>query len=188
VSVIAVAGDSGFRILDAPKMKASTKRRLIWGVSIVLGAYVLLGVVGPLIPYKQVDNWVCPLTGSTKIQVTWFGCFSHDERTTSALEQWLKRREPAFEPQWKHTSTTTHYVFARGHECGETPEIYQLVSILDDVVGQFDDERIAGLVSVLRHGSRDEQRQAIKMIWDDYLAKRRQKREQQYPASPSDHQ
>ena len=41
--------------------------------------------------------------------------------------------------------------------------------ILDDVVEKFSDERIAGLVAVLRQGSRDEQRQAIQRISDEYF-------------------
>lgn len=150
-------------------MTAHTKRRIVWSVSLVLGAAVLIGVVGPLIPYKKVDNWVCPVSGSTKRQVTWFGYFSYDEHTTSALEQWLERREPCFEPHWRQTSTTTYYILARGYSCGETPEIYQLRPILDGVISKFSDERIAGLVIVLRQGSRDEQRQEIQRISDDYF-------------------
>jgi hypothetical protein len=150
-------------------MTARTKKRVIWSAAIALGAVVLLGVVGPLIPYKKVDSWVCRVCGSTKQQVTWFGYLSHDERTTSALEEWLERREPSFEPEWRHISTTTYYVLAEGHACGETPEVYRLRPILDGVVSKFSDERLAGLVTVLRQGSRDEQRQAIQRISDDYF-------------------
>jgi hypothetical protein len=123
-----------------------------------------------LIPYKKVEIWVCPVSGSTKRQVTWFGYFSHGERTTSALEQWLKRREASFEPQWQHTSTTTYYVLARGYACGPATEVYQLRPMLDGMVGTFSDQRIADLVTVLRQGSRDEQRQAVQKISDDYFA------------------
>jgi len=150
-------------------MTAHTKKRIVWSISIAVGVVVLLGIIGPLIPYKKVDNWVCPVSGSTKRQVTWFGYFSHDERTTSALEQWLERSEPSFEPQWRHISTTTYYVLARGYACGETPEVYQLRPILDGVVAKFSDERIASLVTVLRQGSRDEQRSALQRISDDYF-------------------
>jgi hypothetical protein len=150
-------------------MTIRTKKRIVWSVSIALGLVLLLAGVGPLIRYKKVDDWVCPVSGSTKRQVTWFGYFSHDESTTSALEQWHERREPSFEPQWRHTSTTTYYVLGRGYACGETPEIYQLRPILDGVVGKFSDERIAGLITVLRRGSHDEQRQAIQRISDDYF-------------------
>jgi hypothetical protein len=41
--------------------------------------------------------------------------------------------------------------------------------ILDDVVERFSEERIAGLVEVLRHGSRDEQTEVIQGISDDYF-------------------
>jgi len=95
--------------------------------------------------------------------------FHHDERATSALEQWLKRREPSFEPQWQHTSTQTYYVLGRACGTSGIPEVYQLRPILDGVVGKFSDERIADLVTILRQGSRDEQRQAIQRIADDYF-------------------
>ena len=45
-------------------MITATSKRVNWSVSIVLGLVVLLGVVGPLIPCKRVDNWICHLTGS----------------------------------------------------------------------------------------------------------------------------
>ena len=150
-------------------MTTRTKKLMVWSVSIALGLVLLFAVVGPLIPYKKVDIWVCPVSGSMKRQVTWFGYLSHDECITSALEQWLERKEPSFEPQWLHTSTTTYYVLGRGYACGDAPEIYQLRPILDGVVSKFSDERIASLVTVLRQGSRDEQRQAIQRISDDYF-------------------
>jgi len=150
-------------------MTARTKKRIVWSISIAVSAVMLLGLLGPLIPYKKADIWVCSISGSTKRQVTWFGYYSYDERTTSALEQWLKRREPSFEPQWQHTSTTTYYVLARGYACGRAPEVYQLRPILDGLVTKFSDERIADLITVLRQGSRDEQRQAIQRISDDYF-------------------
>jgi hypothetical protein len=148
-------------------MTTRTKRRIVRSASIALGLALLLSVAGQLIPYKKVDNWVCPVSGSTKRQETWFGYVSHDERTTSALEQWLDRREPSFEPQWQQTSTTTYFLLGRGYARGRAPEIYQLRPILDGVVGKFSDERISGLVTVLRQGSQDEQRQAIRRISDD---------------------
>lgn len=151
-------------------MPSRVKKPILWSTSIAVGLVLLLMFVGPAIEYKQVDIWICPVTGSTKIQVTWFGHFSHDKRTTTALEQWLKRKEPSFEPQWQHTSTDTYYIFAASYLCGETPVISRLTPILDGVVSKFSDERIAGLVEVLRHGSRDEQIEAVQRISDEYAA------------------
>jgi hypothetical protein len=150
-------------------MTAPTKKQIVWSISIVLGAVVLLGVLGPVIAYCTMDTLVCPISGSTKTETTWFGYFRHDERTTSALEQWIERREPAFEPQWLNISTTTYYVLGSSHACGRAPEIYQLRQILDGVVGKCSDERISGLVAVLRQGSQDEQRQEVQRISDDYF-------------------
>jgi hypothetical protein len=148
-------------------MTARTKKRIVWSLSTALGVFVLLGILSPLIPYKKVENWICPISGSTKSRTTWFGYFSHEERTVSALEQWLKRRELSFEPQWQHTSTKTCYALARAYACAGAPEIYQLTPFLDEVVKSLSDERIAGLVVVLRTGSRAEQRQVIQRIADE---------------------
>lgn len=150
-------------------MATPTKRRIVWSASIALGLVPLLSVAGQLIPCKKVDNWVCPVSASTKRQVTWFGYVSHDEWTTSALEGWLARREPSFEPQWQLISTTTYYLLGRGYARGRAPEIYQLRPILGCLVGKFSDERISGLVTVLRQGSQVEQRRAIRRISDDYF-------------------
>jgi hypothetical protein len=85
------------------------------------------------------------------------------------LEKWLKRKEPSFQPQWQLISKQAYYVL--GSSCGVSgsPEIYRLVPILDDVVEKLSDERIAGLVVVLRQGSPDEQRLEIQRISDDYF-------------------
>ena len=143
--------------------------RIVWSFSIAVAAVLLLGIVGPFIQYKKSDFWVCPVSCSTKRHVTWFGCFSHDERTTSSLERWLKRREPSFEPPWRHTSTTTYYILARSYACGETPAVYRLMPIINGIVSKFSDQRIASLVIVMRQGSLDEQRPAIEKISDDYF-------------------
>ena len=44
-----------------------------------------------------------------------------------------------------------------------------MLPILDGVISELSNEKIAGLVTVLRHGSRDEQKQAIQKITDDYF-------------------
>jgi|YelNatPaOPRAMG01_1025707.scaffolds.fasta_scaffold19451_3 hypothetical protein len=150
-------------------MMLRTKRRIVWSVSVAAAAILFLAVVGRWIPCKRVDVWICPISGSIKTQVTWFGLVSRDERTASALEQWLKRKEPSFEPHWRHIATTIHYALGRSHICRPAPEICQLRPILDQVVSNFSDERLADLVTVLRQGSRDEQRTAIQRIAQDYF-------------------
>lgn len=151
-------------------MPTRVKKPILWTISIAAGIVLLLTIIGPAIEYKQVDIWVCSVTGSTKTHVTWFRHFSHDKRTTSALEQWLKRKEPSFEPQWQHTSTDIYYIFASSYACGDKPVVYRLAPILDGVVSKFSDERITQLVAVLRHGSRDEQIEAVQRISDEYVA------------------
>jgi hypothetical protein len=85
----------------------------------------------------------------------------------SALEIWLQLTEPGFKPTWQHVSTQTYFLLGRSCGVGERPEIYFLSPLLDDVVPQLSDERIGALVAVLRHGSREEQKQMIQGISDE---------------------
>jgi hypothetical protein len=151
-------------------MASGTKKRIVWGVSITVGLVLLFGFVGPLIPYKQVRNWICPVSGSTRTEITWLGHFSHEERTATALEKWLRRKEPGFEPNWQHFSTQTYFVLGRSCATAGTPEIYQLSPILDRVVGKLSDKQIAALVAVLRVGSHDEQQHMIEKVSDEVFA------------------
>lgn len=134
-------------------MAAPAKKQILWSVSIAVGIFILLGIVGSIIPYRKVDTWVCPVTGSTRSQVKWFGNFTHGQRVTSPLERWLKVTEPSFEPQWWHLSTKTSSFLARSYACGKAPEIYPLLPILDGVISELGDEKIAGLVTVQRRGN-----------------------------------
>jgi|SRR5580704_11552886 hypothetical protein len=153
-------------------MTPTVEKRIAWSIIITIGLILLLGFIGQFIAYKEVSYWICPITGSTRTKVTWFKYFSHEERTVSALEKWLKRRETTFEPNWQHLSTDTYFVLIRSFADAGTPEIYQLRPILDQVVEDLSDARLAELVEVLRHGSRDEQRQMIKNISDEVFAKK----------------
>jgi len=148
-------------------MTSTPRKKIIWSVSIALGLVLLLGFIGPNISYKLVRNWICPISGSTRTQIIWFGYFGHEERTATALERWLKHKEPGFKPSWQPLSTQTYFLFGRSYGTAGTPEIYELEPILDRVVEKLSNERIAGLVAVLRHGSRDEQRQIMKSITDE---------------------
>ena len=148
-------------------MTSRTKKRIVWSTSIAVGLILLLGFVGPLISYKEVRNSICPVCGSTRTETVWFGHFRHEERTATALESWLRRREPGFEPTWQHLSTQTYFVLGRSCGTAGSPEIYQLRPILERVVERSSDDRIAAIVAVLRHGSREEQRQMIQHISDE---------------------
>jgi hypothetical protein len=152
-------------------MASARIRRTVWGAFIAIASLLLFGLLGPLIPRKQVSIWVCPITGSTRTEVVWFWHFRHEERTVTALETWLKRQEPGFEPNWQHLSTQTHFIAGTSFACAKAPAIYQLCPFLDLVVGKLSDEQIAGFVTVLRHGSPEEQRQIVQKIADEVFAK-----------------
>lgn len=135
----------------------------------LLGLVLFYGILGPLIPYKTSELSVCPVSGSTKTHALWFGCIHRESHTTSALERWLTRRETAFRPQWESLSTTTYYVAGRKYACGPAPEIYSLIPFIEQIVSRSSDEQLASLVTVLRQGSREEQRQMIRKMENAYL-------------------
>jgi len=141
------------------------------GASIVIGLVLLLGFIGPILPYKEVRYWTCPVSGSTRTEIIWFGHFSDETRTVTALGNWLKHKEPGFEPSWQPLSTTTYFVLGRLYGDMAAPAIYELNPIIDCVVESLTDDQIAGLVAVLRHGSREEQRRVIRETADEFFAK-----------------
>ena len=151
-------------------MKSRPPSGIVRTVSGMFGLVLLIGLAGPVIPCKRVANSVCPISGSTRREITWFGQFGHVEYTHSALERWLTRREPSFHPRWQPTSTQTYHVLGRSCAVSGTPAIHSLRPILDKVVEKLGDGRIAGLVAVLRQGSREEQRKAVEELSDEYFA------------------
>jgi hypothetical protein len=151
-------------------MASLTKKRIVWSFCIGIGLLLLVAFVGPSIQYEKRTNWICPVSGSTRSEILWFGHFSREERSVTALEKWLKSKEPGFEPNWQHLSTQTYWVLGRSCTTWGTPPIYQLSSILDIVVAKLSDQRLAGLVAVLRHGSPDEQTLMIEKISDEVYA------------------
>jgi hypothetical protein len=153
-------------------MVSRTKKRLFWTTGIIVGAVVLLLVLGPSILYKERSNWICTVSGSTRTDITWFGFFKHEERTSSALEDWLRRKEPGFQPSWRQISTQKYYLMGSSCATAGTPEVYSLTPVLQsEGFRKLSDERIASLVEVLRHGSAEQQRQMISNITDEALSK-----------------
>ena len=149
-------------------MIARAKGRIVWKISIFIGAALLLGTVSPLIPYKTVRSGACPVSGSIKFQYTWLGFFSYERGSESALQRWLQRREPSFEPQWQFHATETYYLFG-GHSwsCGKPPPVTYFQPILDRLVEKMSEEKIAALVAVLRSGSRDKQMHTLQSVSDE---------------------
>jgi hypothetical protein len=89
----------------------------------------------------------------------------------TALERWLKRREPGFAPNWQHTSTDGYFVLGRSFACSTAPKVTGLTPVLDLVVEKLDDNEISELVRILRYGSADEQRKMIDKVSDDAINK-----------------
>jgi hypothetical protein len=154
-------------------MTSHKKRTLFWIFGISMSVLMLLAFVGPPIPYKKRSNYICSVTASTRADVTWFGLFTSHERTVSFLENWLKQREPSFQPNWQFMSGQTYYVWG-GHSCGYggTPDVYELTTTLKfNGTQKMSDSQIAALVETLRHDPAEARKQMIRSFSDEVLQK-----------------
>lgn len=140
-----------------------------WRFLTVLGIVAIVVFAAPLVPVKTTTVWCCPVSGSTKRLTRWFGGFPREVRTTSALEVWLKKREPAFEPRFEFVSMKTDQLIGNSHGSAPAPAIYGARPYLEFVIRWSGDEKIAGLVAVLRNGSNEERRRAVSEIVDEAI-------------------
>lgn len=169
---------------DSVHMALWTPRPIFWRICMMLSIAVLV-LFGSRNPWQKVKQQICPVTGSMRIEVTTLGYFKREERTVSALETWLKRREPGFEPKWQTMSVQDYYLVTRRCGVGHAEdEIYGLRLILDGIVEKLSEERISALVAVLRNSSRDEsmrlkRQQMVESIAQEFfeleVSERRQK-------------
>lgn len=132
-----------------------------WAVLVAVAGFILYQVAGPMIPIQRTTRWCCPVTGSTKVETVWLWFFDSKTVTPTALERWLRQREPDFQPPWEFTSRQTRYL--HGRSCGTrgTPAVFNLRPLLDDLVATSSDETLAQLVETLRNGSPEEREQAV---------------------------
>lgn len=115
---------------------------------------------------------MCSVSGSTRTEIEWFGYHKREVRTVSALEFWLRKREPGFKPTWQQRSRQTYGVLVRACGVGPSPEISTLTPVLDLVIETLSDKEIAALVDVLRNGSLEEQREMIWKVSDKVFEKK----------------
>jgi hypothetical protein len=148
-------------------ISAKTRTSVISVGGLGVAVVVLLLTVAHSIPFKEVRISMCPISGSREVVTRWFGLWARVEVKETALELWIRRREPTFRPQWKRLSTNTHYVLARGFGCSPAPPIYTLQPLMQHVTNKLSDERIAELVDVMRTGTREEQQEFLKKIEDE---------------------
>jgi hypothetical protein len=85
----------------------------------------------------------------------------------TALQNWISKREPQFEPKWLHLSTRSRSVLITTFGCSPAPTVYHLRPILSLIVERLDERKIAKLVEVLRTGTKEEQREFSKVIEDE---------------------
>ena len=132
-----------------------------WMVAIGLWLFIAYAFVGPFVTYRTYDIRICPITGSTLTHRTFLGRAQPPERKVTALENWLRLREPEFEPQWQHLSRAEIRIAGGRYACGRAPEIYGYRRSLENMLAHMMDEEIAEMVEILRHGSKEEQRSVL---------------------------
>ena len=189
-AVSTLRGLSGESCWPAPQMTRQIPRPIFWGVPLTLELAVLVVCVGLRIPYRTVKYRICPITGSMRIEVTTVGYFYSEKRTVSALETWLTRREPDFEPKWETMSVEDCYLIVRSCGVGHAEdEIYELRPILDGIVEKLSEERISALIAVLRNRSRDEsmrksRQQMVESIAQEFFELEASERRQEAALKP----
>ena len=145
------------------------KKEWLWWLAGVIGLVGLVGGLGPLIPYKKVTYSVCPISGSMRTHVVWLGCFEGEERVMMPLEKWIKRREPDFEPEWRHLSTNVHFLLGRSFGCSRAPAVHRLRPLQDLLIKNLTEEQLGGLIAVLRKGAEEDQKELVARISEEVL-------------------
>ena len=140
-------------------------RWLLMGAGLVLG----LLVVGPRIPVREVEGWVCPVSGSRRIQTTWLTFWSREKTETTSLEKWIRKRDASFQPRWQFLFKTTQYLMGTRYACAPAPAVYPIHSFQGDL-SQLDEKNLIRWVEALGRGSDEEKQEAVRQMSEALLA------------------
>ncbi len=133
-------------------------------------AVVVLLVVSLVVPAKLESGWVDPVTGTTRYETRWLGCFSGTptiERT--ALDAWLVREEGLVTYDWRQIVGTSGTIWGRAHSRGHgrAPEVLSLRGeLMTMFVKASSDDELRRFVDTMRHGTRSEQRDAVNRAFE----------------------
>ena len=138
--------------------------RLRW---FLLASFFVVTVVGmswPRLPYRTEIAQICPVSGSISREVIWFG-FHRDVRIeATALEGWIREREPDFSPEFEDWCLYRTFLFSVRRSCSKSPSIVRLRSIQDRLVRELPEARLRELVRVLRKEDQTKQREFVETL------------------------
>jgi hypothetical protein len=118
------------------------------------------------IEIKKVSNWVCAISGSKKTERIWIGGRTETVIDRSPLEDWIRKREPDFQPKWQHRSTQTYTILARSCGVSGISCLSKSLFYLDrGIIEELGEVRIAALVKVMREGTREDQEKLVQAIF-----------------------
>ncbi|APW59057.1 hypothetical protein [Paludisphaera borealis] len=118
-----------------------------------------------VLPVRSDHDWIDPVSGSMKFRTSLLFIPVKTRIEQSELERWIVAHEGAHVSQWRSlsdvASTISGQVIARG--CNLSPAIHQfhVRDLNTRFVRNATDAEIAEFVRVMRHGTRDEQAQAV---------------------------
>lgn len=130
--------------------------------AIPAGFGLSIGVLLWFVPYRSVEWRACPVSGSSLETTRWFGVPWKKRQTTTHLETWLRAHELGFEPRLGFVAERSEFAYGRlDHACGNAPAVFSLARFVDAIVDENDDTKISSLVTVIRHGTEQEQERQI---------------------------
>ena len=144
---------------------AQHRRRRRWPMWLSIGIVISLGLlVLPMVPIRQVESHMDPVTGSMCWKTVWFsGLTLGPTVDISPLEKRLRSEGVPWTASWQFLHKTHRNIFGRAicHECGSAPAIYQIRPMLDAFAEASTDAELREFVRVMQLGTEAEQKAAV---------------------------
>lgn len=148
-------------------MLRRTSIRFRWFLLASFFVVTVVGIAWPRLPYKTEVVQICPISGSILREVVWFG-FSREQTVEStALEEWIRDREPDFAPQFEPWCQYRTFLFSVRRTCSKSPSIFLLRSVQDRLVADLSESRIKDLIRILRSAEPKQKREFVETVLDE---------------------
>lgn len=131
---------------------------------ILLAAVAALLFLASAKPAYRQTTWVCPVTGSRKVQTRFFDCLGECAVTTTALADWITAEEGEYAPDWTYLGETELWLLGQrvcrvGHR---PPAIFFLPEdCIAEYIASAPRSEIREFVQVMRSGSDPQQQDAV---------------------------
>lgn len=113
---------------------------------------------------------MCPVTGSVEGTVTWWGVKRSTFHESTALELWLKEREPDFVPRYEKWCSFSRSFSGIRRSCFSPPPVHRLLDVQDELV-KLSTSELNDLVSTLRNEDRSQHREVVEQVLSEISAK-----------------